>query len=157
MSWRNEESCVRTAIDIPPISMDTALVVVATVVIIAENYAMERHGNLAHCTEHAAEKLAGAHRSYAGSRPTNTQREVAEFVPATKRPSQTGIEQRELAAWDESAIGTPNADHSAKHLGCGCGGIALGHRVTSRDPRNAILSESRFNQPMNKEAVIAQN
>src|SRR5580704_10022465 len=98
--------------------------------------------------EHAAEKLAGAHRSYASSRPTNTQREVAEFVPATKRPSQTGIEQRELAVRDESAIGTANADHSAKHLGCGCWGIALGHRVTSGDPRNAILSESRFSQPM---------
>jgi hypothetical protein len=87
----------------------------------------------------------------------NTQREIAKSVRAAQHPPLRGMEQRDSPARNENAIGTANAGHSAQQLECGCGRIVVGHRVTLGDPPKAILTSSPFDQPMNKEAVVAQN
>ena len=87
----------------------------------------------------------------------NLQREIAESVPAAQHPGQSGMEQRDASAGNETAIGAANAGHSAQQFGCGCGRIVVGHGVTPGDPGQAILTASPLDQSMNEEAVVAQN
>jgi hypothetical protein len=54
-------------------------------------------------------------------------------------------------------MGTANAGHSAQQFGRSCWRIVVGHRVAPCDPGKAILNSPPFDQPMNKEALVAQN
>jgi len=114
-------------------------------------------GNPAHCTENAPEELSGARRACAQARRVNAQREIAASGPAGQHPSHRGLERRQSSARKETVIGTANTRHSAKHFASRCGRIVLGHGVTPRDPGSTILTSSPFDQPVNKEAVVAQN
>ena len=87
----------------------------------------------------------------------NTQREIAESVPAEQHPRQSGMEQRESPTRNKTAIGTANPRHSTQQIGCGYGRIVVAYCVAPRDPRRAILTLSLFDQPVNKETVVAQN
>ena len=62
-----------------------------------------------------------------------------------------------MPARNETAIAAVNGGHSAQHFGRDCGRIVLRHRVASRNPRTTISTLSFFDQPMNKEAVVAHN
>ncbi|MFZ1143007.1 MAG: hypothetical protein WAN76_27830 [Candidatus Sulfotelmatobacter sp.] len=87
----------------------------------------------------------------------NTQREIAESVQAPLGPRQNGTELRDSPTRDKTAIGTSNPRHSAQQIGCGYGRIVVTYCVAPRDPRKAILTLSLFDQPVNKETVVAQN
>jgi hypothetical protein len=56
-----------------------------------------------------------------------------------------------------AAQGRKSLSSLAQQLGCGCGRIVVGLCVTPRDPRKAILNSPPFDQPMNKESLVAQN
>src|ERR1700722_19605495 len=67
------------------------------------------------------------------------------------------MEQRDSPTGDETAIRAANAHHSAQQLGCGYGRIVVGHRVTSRDPRETILASLKVDGTVNKETFAAQD
>ena len=149
---------MRRAIAIPPISMDTAsFAIVGKVVVMDEKYGMGKCRESRALRRTRCEKLPGERRACLQARRMNAQREIAESVPAAQHPRQRGMERRDSPARNETAIATANAGHSAQQLGCGCGRIVVGHCVTPRDPRKAILISSPFDQSMNKETVVAQN
>lgn len=87
----------------------------------------------------------------------NAQSETAESLPAAQHRRQRGVEQRNSPARNEIAMATADACHSTQQLGCSCRRIVVSHCVTPCDPRNAIPILSPFDQPVNKEAVVAQN
>jgi hypothetical protein len=67
------------------------------------------------------------------------------------------MEQRDSPTGDETAIRAANAHHSAQQFACVCGRIVVGHRVTSRDPRETILASLKFDDTVNKETFAAQD
>src|SRR5271155_3719614 len=89
--------------------------------------------------------------------PVNTQRQTAESAPAAQHPCQCGTKHRDPTAWNETAIAPADTGHSAQNFGCGRGRIVLRHRVTPRHRQQAIPTQLPSDQPVNTEAIIAQN
>src|ERR1022692_576547 len=91
------------------------------------------------------------------ARRVNPQRDIAESLPAPQHPPQSEMQRRNPAARNETATATSNAGDSAENFRCGRSRIVVRHRVSPRNPRNAILVSELFDQPVNKKAVVAQN
>ena len=126
-------------------------------VVIDEKYGLEKYWESGGVHRRRPEKAARRTSNLRARAPHEYATRDCGIRPSGTASPQSGMEQRESPTRNKTAIGTANPRHSTQEIGCGYGRIVVAYCVAPRDPRRAILTLSPFDQPVNKETVVAQN